>query len=60
MKRMYAVDANRVFLVSIIAAQCMVHALAYTGLQDRMSLQFLNEVFLAALGFYYLFMLFYL
>lgn len=56
MKRMYAVDANRVFLVSIIAAQCMVHALAYTGLQDRMSLQFLNEVFLAAPGFYYLFM----
>lgn len=56
MKRMHAVDANRVFLVSIIVSQCLIYALAYTGLQDEMSLQFMNEVFLAVPGLYYLVM----
>ncbi len=54
MKRMDAIDANRVFLLSIALSQGMLYLLAYSGVGDTMVLQFLIEVFLALPGVYYL------
>lgn len=47
MKRIYAVDANRVFLLSVIVSETMIYLIAGTGLRDRMALQFLMQLFLA-------------
>jgi len=54
MKRMDAVEVNRVFLLSIAVSQGMLYLLAYSGMRDTMMLQFLIEVFLALPGVYYL------
>lgn len=54
MKRIYAIDANRVFLFSIAVSQGMIFLLTGAGLGDKMVLQFLIEVFLALPGVYYL------
>lgn len=54
MKRMYAIDANRVFLFSIAVSQGMVFLLAGAGMGNAMVQQFLIEVFLALPGVYYL------
>lgn len=48
MKRMCAVDANRVFLVSVIFSQGMIYLVAGLGVRDRMLLQILVQLFLAA------------
>ncbi len=47
MKRMDAVDANRVFLLSIIVSEVMIYLLAGAGLRDRMALQFAVQLLLA-------------
>lgn len=47
MKRMYAVDANRVFLLSVIVSETMIYLIAGTGLRDRMALQFMMQLLLA-------------
>lgn len=47
MKRMYAIDANRVFLLSAIVPQGLIYLVAVAGLRDRMMLQFLIQIFLA-------------
>lgn len=54
MKRIYAIEANRVFLFSIAVSQGMIFLLTGVGLGDKMVLQFLIEVFLALPGVYYL------
>ena len=54
MKRMYAIDANRVFLFSIAVSQGMLFLLAGAGMGNAMVQQFLIEVFLALPGVYYL------
>ncbi len=56
MKRMYALDANRVFLVSVAGAQLLIYFVAGLGVQDDMLLQFLIEAFLALPGISYLVM----
>lgn len=55
MKRMYAIDANRVFLVSVIFSQAMIYLVAGVGLRDRMALQILVQLFIAAPAVAYLF-----
>ena len=54
MKRMYAVDANRVFLFSIAVSQGMLYLLAGAGVSNTIVLQFFIEVFIALPGVYYL------
>ncbi|MBQ8798571.1 MAG: CPBP family intramembrane metalloprotease [Lachnospiraceae bacterium] len=54
MKRIYAIEANRVFLFSIAVSQGMVFLLAGAGMGNAMVQQFLIEVFLALPGVYYL------
>lgn len=56
MKRMYALDANRVFLASVAGAQLLIYLVAGVGVQDDMLLQFLVEAFLALPGVFYLVM----
>ncbi|MGN1084891.1 MAG: lysostaphin resistance A-like protein, partial [Lachnospiraceae bacterium] len=46
MKRKYAVDANRLFLISIAASQLLLPLVAALGVSDVMMLQFLIEVFM--------------
>lgn len=47
MKRMHALEANRVFLVSVIFSQAMLYLVAGLGVRDRMVLQILVQVFIA-------------
>lgn len=47
MKRMDAIDANRVFLLSVVLSQGMIYLIAGAGLRDRMVLQFLVQLFIA-------------
>ncbi|MBQ8846765.1 MAG: hypothetical protein IJ006_06445, partial [Lachnospiraceae bacterium] len=54
MKRMYALDANRVFLSSVAGSQLLIYFVAGLGVHDDMLLQFLIEVFLALPGISYL------
>lgn len=54
MKRMYALDANRVFLSSVVGAQLLIYFVAGLGVRDDMLLQFLIEAFLALPGISYL------
>ncbi len=56
MKRMYAVDANRIFLLSVAVSQMMMYLFAGAGVRDRMLLQFLVEVFMVLPGILYLVM----
>ena len=56
MKRMYALDANRVFLASVAGAQLLIYLVAGMGVRDDMLLQFLVEAFLALPGIFYLVM----
>jgi len=56
MKRMCALDANRVFLSSVAGAQLLIYLVVGLGVRDDMLLQFLIEVFLAAPGIIYLMM----
>ena len=56
MKRMYALDANRVFLSSVAGSQLLIYFVAGFGVQDDMLLQFLIEAFLAFPGISYLVM----
>lgn len=56
MKRMYALDANRVFLASVAGSQMFIYLLAGMGVQDDMLLQFFIEAFLALPGIFYLVM----
>lgn len=56
MKREYAVDANRVFLLSIIVSEVMIYLLVGTGLRDRMALQFAAQLLLAFPAVTYLMM----
>lgn len=54
MKRMYALDANRVFLSSVAGSQLLIYFVAGLGVRDDMLLQFLIEAFLAIPGISYL------
>ena len=54
MKRMYAVDANRIFLLSVTVSQMMLYLFVGAGVQDSMLLQFLVEVFMLLPGLLYL------
>lgn len=54
MKRMYALDANRVFLSSVAGSQLLIYFVVGLGVQDDMLLQFLIEAFLALPGISYL------
>ncbi|MDD5900129.1 MAG: type II CAAX endopeptidase family protein [Lachnospiraceae bacterium] len=54
MKRMYAVDANRVFLLSVLTSQLFVFLISGIGVRDTMLLQFLLEVFMTLPGICYL------
>lgn len=54
MKRKNAVDANRVFLLSIVLSQMLIFLVNGIGLKDAMALQFLLEVFLVLPGVGYL------
>ncbi len=56
MKRMYAVDANRVFLLSVAVSQMMMYLFAGAGVRDGMLLQFLVEAFMVIPGLLYLVM----
>ncbi len=47
MKREYAVDANRVFLLSIIVSEVMIYLLVGAGLRDALALQFAVQLLLA-------------
>lgn len=44
MKRMYAVDANRMFLLSIAGSELLLYAVSVAGLREQMLLQLLAEV----------------
>ncbi len=55
MKRMGAIDANRIFLVSVIFSQGMIYLVSGVGVRDRMVLQILVQLFLAAPAVAYLF-----
>lgn len=55
MKRMHAIDANRVFLISVIFSQGMIYLVAGAGVRDRMVLQILVQLFLAAPAVAYFF-----
>ncbi len=46
MKRAYAVDANRCFLLSIIMSQVLLLVVVGLGVKDQIVLQFLVEVFM--------------
>ena len=54
MKRMYAIEANRVFLLSAVGHQWLLYLMMAMGLYDRMALQFLLEIFLAVPAVVYL------
>lgn len=54
MKRMYAVEANRVFLASVAVSQIMIYFVVGMGVRDSMMLQFLIEAFLMLPGILYL------
>ena len=56
MKRMYALDANRVFLASVAGSQMLIYFVNGLGVRDDMLLQFLIEAFLALPGIIYLVM----
>lgn len=56
MKRKYALDANRLFLLSIVLSQLLVPAVILLGVQDIMLLQFLVEFFMFLPCLIYLFM----
>lgn len=56
MKRMQAIDANRIFLVSVIFSQGMIYLVSGAGVRDRMVLQILVQLFLATPAIAYLFM----
>ena len=56
MKRLYASDANRVFLASVAGSQLLIYLMAGFGVQDDMLLQFFIEAFLALPGITYLLM----
>lgn len=55
MKRKYAVDANRLFLLSIIMSQFLMPLIVYFGVQDLLFLQFLIEFFMVLPCVVYLF-----
>lgn len=54
MKRMYAIDANRVFLLSVVASQTLIYFVVGLGVRSDLLLQFLVQLFLALPGIYYL------
>lgn len=54
MKRMYAIDANRVFLLSVVVSQTLIYLVAGMGVRNDLLLQFLVQFFLALPGIYYL------
>jgi len=56
MKQNYALDANRIFLFSIISSQVLTPAVILLGVRDNMMLQFLIEFFLLLPGIVYLFL----
>jgi len=56
MKRMYALDANRVFLASVTLSQLLIYLVADFGVRDDMLLQFFVEAFLVLPGVFYLMM----
>lgn len=56
MKRMYALEANRVFLSSVVGAQSLIYFVVGLGVRDDMLLQFLIEAFLVLPGIAYLVM----
>lgn len=55
MKRKYAVDANRLFLLSIIMSQFLMPLVIFLGVQDLLFLQFLIEFFMVLPCAFYLF-----
>lgn len=46
MKRKYAIDANRLFLLSIVMSQFFIPLIVYLGVRDTMLIQFLLEFFM--------------
>lgn len=54
MKRKYMLDANRIFLFSILSSQLLTPAVMLLGVQDSMLLQILIEFFLLLPGIVYL------
>ncbi|MBQ9767802.1 MAG: CPBP family intramembrane metalloprotease [Lachnospiraceae bacterium] len=56
MKRKYALDANLIFLLSIIASQVLTPTVCVLGVKDAMMLQILIEFFLLLPGIVYLIM----
>lgn len=56
MKRKYALDANRLFLLSIVMSQFFIPLIVYLGVRDTMLIQFLLEFFMVLPCIVYLFM----
>ncbi|MBE5929939.1 MAG: CPBP family intramembrane metalloprotease [Lachnospiraceae bacterium] len=56
MKRMHALEANRVFLAAVVLSQGMIYLIAGVGVRDRMMLQILVQLFIAFPAVAYLFM----
>lgn len=54
MKRRSALDANRVFLISVTVSQLFIYLVVGIGVRDDMLLQFLIELFLGLPGVFYL------
>lgn len=55
MEQRYAIEANRVFLLSIIVSQALLYAVVGLGVRDAMVRQFLMEAFIALPGVGYMF-----
>lgn len=56
MKRKYAIDANRLFLLSIVMSQFFIPLIVYLGVRDAMLVQFLLEFFMVLPFLIYLFL----
>lgn len=54
MKRVLAIDANRVFLLSIVLSQILIYCISGFGVRDTMVLQFLVEVLMVLPAVFYL------
>ena len=54
MKRVLAIDANRVFLFSVVVSQILMYCISGLGVQDIMLLQFLVEALMVLPAVFYL------
>lgn len=54
MKRVLAIDANRVFLLSVVLSQILLYCISGFGVRDIMLLQFLVEVLMVLPAVFYL------